>query len=120
MIPEHVRGFLRTEIKSTWMLDLLMVLKGSAPRAWAPADLIAELRGSKVVVEDCLARLVSLGIVSRDNGRYHYAGAGNPHAATIEDLVRIYAEQPLAVIKEILSSPNDKIQSFIDAFKLKR
>jgi hypothetical protein len=33
---------------------------------------------------------------------------------------RVYAERPSAVVKAILSAPNDKIQSFADAFRLRK
>jgi hypothetical protein len=35
-------------------------------------------------------------------------------------LARLYAERPLAVIREIMSAPNDKLHSFVDAFRLKK
>ena len=118
MIPKDVHTFLSREVTSTWMLDLLLLLQSSAPRAWSSDELITEMRGSKIIVEDCLIKLSSLGVIMIGAGRISYT-TSNPHDEIISKLARVYAEQPLAVVREILSSPNDKIQSFVDAFKLK-
>ena len=118
MIPEDVRTFLSHEISSTWMLELLLLLKTSAPRSWVADDLVAEMRGSKVIVEDSLIKLASLGVIMIAGGRIGYTAA-NPHDEMITKLTRIYAEHPLALIKEILAAPNDKIRHFADAFRLK-
>jgi hypothetical protein len=36
----------------------------------------------------------------------------------VAELAKLHSEYPLAVIKEIVRAPNDKIQSFVDAFRL--
>jgi hypothetical protein len=119
VIPEDVRMFLHNEIKSTWALDLLLAMKAAPARAWAADDLVAELRGSRVIVSDCLSRLVSVGVVAEDGGAYRY-NSTSPHDRVVSQLVKIYAERPIAVIREILAAPNDKIQSFVEAFRLKK
>jgi hypothetical protein len=118
VIPEDVRSFLAREVESTWMLDLLCLLKSTAPRTWSADELILEMRGSRFIIENCLGKLASLGTIMIA-GRHISYTPSNPHDQTITKLARIYAEQPLAVIRETLSTPHDKIQSFADAFKFK-
>ena len=36
------------------------------------------------------------------------------------EVVRLYGERPVSLIKEIMAAPNDKIHSFVDAFRLKK
>jgi hypothetical protein len=38
----------------------------------------------------------------------------------VQELEAAYAARPLAVIKAILAAPNEKIQTFADAFRVKK
>lgn len=120
MIPQHISEFLRAAIKSTWALDLLRLIQTTPKISWTVADLTRELRGSVPMVEGILAGFQPLGLVIEDPpGRYRYAANADLDALVVE-LLRIYHERPVAVIGELAMSPNDKIQSFVDAFRLKK
>lgn len=119
MIPIHIADFLRTAIPSTWALDALRLLKNAPDRAWTPATLSAELRGTPKMVEDILPGLKRWGLVSEEGGRWRYA-ADNALDGTVAELMQIYAERPVTVIAEIALSPNEKLHTFIDAFRMKK
>lgn len=120
MIPEHLAAFLRAAVKSVWALDLLVLIKNEPHRAWTVAALNDRLRASTSLVEEILATFTRQGLmVSEPNGTYHYQTQGETDALASE-LTRLYAARPLAVIKEIVSAPNEKIHSFVDAFRLKK
>jgi DNA-binding IclR family transcriptional regulator len=121
MIPEHLIAFLRANIKSVWALDLLVLIKTSPDRSFTAAALNDRLRASPSLVEEILGTFTRQGLVSAEaNGGYRYAPAGSETDAAVSELTRLYAERPMAVIKEILSAPNEKIHSFVDAFRLKK
>ena len=121
MIPERIRVFLRATIKSVWALDLLVLLKSAPGREWTVGALNDSLRASTSLVEEILDGFARRGLVAADGkGLYRYAPATAEMEAIAGDLVRLYAERPLAVIKEVVSAPNEKIHSFVDAFRLKK
>ncbi len=119
MIPNHIADFLRTGIPSTWALDALRLLKSAPDRSWTPAMLSAELRGTLKMVEEILPGLKRWSLVSEHDGSWRYA-ADNALDGTVAELMQIYAERPVTVIAEIALSPNEKLHTFIDAFRVKK
>lgn len=121
MIPEHVQRFVRNSIKSVWTLDLLLMMRRDSGRSWTVESLTQESRTNRTLVGDILSDLGRSGLieaVAPDSYRY---GPANPElAGLVEELARIYAERPITVVKEIVSAPNEKIQTFADAFKIKK
>lgn len=121
MIPAHLTTFLRATIKSVWALDLLVLMKSASDQSWTVTALNDRLRASTTLVEEILASFTRQGLVAVDaNGRYRYAPASADLDGLVTELTRLYAQRPLAVIKEVLSAPNDKLRSFVDAFRLKK
>jgi hypothetical protein len=63
-------------------------------------------------------------VIEDPPGRYRYA-VRTELDAIVNELLAIYAERPVAVIREIALSgtekvQNERIQSFVDAFRLKK
>ena len=74
MIPEHLRNFLRTTIKSVWALDLLVLLRSSPSQAWTTVTLNNRLRASTSLVEEILVSFTRHGLVTVEaDGTYRYA-----------------------------------------------
>jgi DNA-binding IclR family transcriptional regulator len=120
LIPDHVRQFLASTISSAWALDLLCLLKSTASREWSVSELTAELRGSTPLVEDILNVFTRRGLVSRrDSGRYRYDCRDAETDELVVEVAGIYREAPMALIKEIVRTPHQKIHTFVDAFRLK-
>lgn len=120
MIPEAVLRLIRSSIKSAWTLELLLLMRRHAARSWTVEALTAELRSSPSLVAAILIGLQQAGLVREEADlSYRY----EPRTAELDETVRqldaINAERPLAVIKEIISAPNDRLTSFVEAFKLR-
>jgi DNA-binding IclR family transcriptional regulator len=121
VIPEDVQRLIRDSIKSVWTLDVLLLMRRGGDKSWPLDELTRELRGNRTLVHDVLSALAKAGLVEADEaGNYRYRPADAEADALVERLEKIYVERPLALIKEIVSAPNEKIQSFADAFKLKK
>jgi DNA-binding IclR family transcriptional regulator len=121
VIPEHVLQFVRRHIKSVWTLDLLVLMRREAAQAWTADTLARELRGNRPLVENALSTLTRAGLLRQEaDGAYRYYPSGRDLDAVAAELERHYAERPVALIKEIASAPGDKIQSFADAFRIKK
>jgi hypothetical protein len=121
VLSAEVTEFLRSSVKSVWALEALLFVRRRAERAWTVDALVTELRSSSMVVSDLLGGFVASGLV-RDEGEagYRYAPANPALDYAVAQVEKAYAERPIAVTKAILSAPNDKIQSFADAFRLRK
>lgn len=121
VISEHVLQFVRRYIKSVWTLDLLVLMRRDRRRPWTLEKLVSELRGNRPLVQEVLSTLVRAGLLKDDGeGAYRYEPISAELEGIAAELERHYAERPVALIKEIVSAPNEKIQSFADAFRIKK
>lgn len=121
MSEGDILAFIRAQFRSIWTLELLLVMERDRDRIWTAMELVRELRASTAIVADGLLGLERAGLVaqtSRDGYAFH---ARSPELVGIAiGLRKLYAERPQVVIGEILSAPNDKVQSFADAFRFKK
>ena len=120
MTEDDVLDFVRNAIGSVWALELLLLLHRSPNQAWNDADLIASLRATTRVVAEGLATLCSKGVVMVDEaGRSATVRHRRPWARRSTLWPHCYARKPMAVTNAILSSRNDKIRTFADAFRFR-
>jgi hypothetical protein len=118
---EIVLSFARSSILSAWMLELLLLLRRDPQRQWTAEALVHEVRGSIALVTESLKSLKEIGLVAlSDAGAYCY----RPESAELDELAaalaELYKQKPTTVLRTIFSSPSDKIQSFSDAFLIRR
>jgi hypothetical protein len=120
-IQGELLEFIRTSIQSVWTLEVLLLMWRSAPTSWSAPHLVQELRASDAIVSDGLASLQAAGLVSPEaDGTFRYAPASPRLDLCVQQLAQVYRERPTAVTRAIFSSPNDKLQTFADAFRLKK
>jgi hypothetical protein len=121
VIAEPVLRFIRSSIKSVWTLELLLVMRRAAGRAWTIDEITNEMRSNRTLVSDIVTALIKDGLIEEQaSGVFRYRPANAELDELVQQLDRLYAERPLALIKEIVSAPNERIQTFADAFKLKK
>ena len=119
VIPEDVSTFIRASVRSIWGLEALLLLRSAPDQTWSPEGLSAALRGAVPLMHGILDGFVKAGIAQRrEEGGYYYA-PNSDRASVIDKLAKLNAEFPLAVAKAIVLAPNDKVQTFVDAFKIK-
>jgi hypothetical protein len=113
--------FIESSFTSIWQVELLVFLHRHADRAWSPAELVKELRGSDLVVAQSLERLRACGLVAAEaDMSARLAPASAELARLAEAVERTYHEKPSAVRRAILSTRDNKLHMFADAFKLKK
>jgi DNA-binding IclR family transcriptional regulator len=111
----------RSSVRSVWTLELLLAMRRSGDRAWPAAELVRELRASDAIVLDGLAVLQAAGLVAPEpDGRHRYAPASERLDRLVESLGQVYQERPSTLTKAIFETQDSKLQSFADAFRLKR
>lgn len=121
MIPEDtVLDFAGAMFRSVWALEVLLALKRRSERSWPAADIVRELRGSRVVVEEALDNLIAAGLViQEDTGGYCYRAGSAAIDELVVELEKLYAAKPTAVVRKIVTSPSTKLQILSDAFRIK-
>ncbi|HYE00888.1 MAG TPA: hypothetical protein VEH84_16010 [Alphaproteobacteria bacterium] len=112
---------MQSTIRSVWALDLMILLRQDPGRAWGLDALVRELRSSHSALADIVAAFKRDGLIGEDPpGQYRWQPSDGLTDRLAEDLARSYATHPVAVVKAILATPNDRLQTFADAFKIKK
>lgn len=121
MFSEELLRFIRESVTSVWALEALLILRRDAGRAWSVDELTREMRGSPQLVAEILKGFAQRGLAKQTGSRIYRYRPTPPELDTLaEELAQAYQERPISVMKAIASAPNDKIQTFADAFKLRR
>jgi hypothetical protein len=121
-IPENVRRFIAEQIRSVIVLEALLLMHGQPGRAWSAGDLGTELRVDPNWVQRELTEMALRGIVgpNADGSAWYAYDCSHPLHATIVALADAYAGRRVSVISLIFAKPVDAIQSFAEAFKLRK
>jgi hypothetical protein len=114
-------AFVQASFRSVWSLELLLVLFRSDGRCWTRAELLTELRSSEAVVSESIESLVAAGlVVIESDGSVCYRPVGEEERALIVELEDVYRRKPSAVRRAIVQTRSDKLQTFADAFKVRK
>jgi hypothetical protein len=117
----EILTFVREAFRSVWVLELLLVLRRDPNRSWTIPDLVTALQASERIVADGLQALIAAGLAAeREAGWYRFSPASPVVAQIADELVSLHARKPVAVVRAILSAPNDKIRIFADAFRFNK
>jgi len=123
VISKDVRDFVTAHIRSVVQLELLLLLQADPDREWTSAELANELRIAPDWAERESAELARRGLLMIFDGaspRFGYAAPSAEVNAAVEELARTYAERRVSLIEFLYSAPSGRIQSFADAFRLKK
>ena len=118
MLDDDLQTFIGGSIRSVWALELLLLLRRTPDRVWTPEAAARELRANERLVTDQFAGLQTAGLIACDVG-CRYAPAAPALDALCAQLETAYRERSGQVIKAIMAGPNDKLQIFANAFRLR-
>jgi len=110
----------RTCVRSVWALELLFFLRARREQPWTAERLVLEQRSSERAVRDALEAFVRAGLVRQTESSFVYEPASAELDGLVTKLAETYAERPIAVIRMIAAAPEDRLQAFLDAFRLKK
>lgn len=117
--------FIQTSVHSVDAAELLLLLSREPERWWEPSGLAARLRPTTTLSEADAARYLdqfqagSLIAVGPDR-RVQYRPATEALGAHVRMLAQAYKERPVTLFRVIYALRDLKIQSFADAFKLRK
>jgi hypothetical protein len=117
--------FLQTSVPTVDAAELLLVLAEEPGRSWLPVELTARLRATSALsdldIQRHLDQFQAAGLVAPGaDGRRRYRPADEALAAHVRMLARAYKERPVTLFRVIYTLRDLKIQSFADAFRLRR
>lgn len=118
---EEVESFIRTTFRSVWALELLCFLRQNRERALSHAEMVAELRGSDLVVVRSVEMLAAAGlIVTEADGGARYAPVSDEVDRLVEESEALYATSPDLVRRMIVAASNPNLTAFAEAFRLRK
>jgi hypothetical protein len=119
--PQELKQFIAQHVESLAQLEALLILRQDAQKAWKSGELCQRLYISPDMGEGIIVDLIRRGFAARSAGgevQYHPPSAEADRL--LVDLAAIYEERRVAVITEIYSKPVNKVQTFADAFRLRK
>jgi DNA-binding MarR family transcriptional regulator len=121
--PAEIEQFIGQHIESLAQLELLLLLRRESTRSWSCEDLSRQLYVTPDICTGIVGDLERRGFVLRDAAdsslvRYRSGGASTDQL--IDQLAGLYHQRRVAVITLIYSKPVKKVQTFADAFRLRR
>jgi len=119
--PQELCLFIQDTIPTIDAAELLVFLAGDRSRQWKVEEIAQELRPT-IIAESEIRRSLSLFltrglVVENQDGRFHYRPTSPDLDATVGALAKAFNQRPVTLIRIIYSR---KIQSFADAFKIKK
>lgn len=117
--------FIQTTIPAVDAAELLLALSAQPDAWWDPAQLAGTLRPAFGMTDAEAARCFEVfqtrGLLAiGPDKRFQYRPASEELAAQVRTLAQAYKERPVTLIRMIYALRDAKIQSFAEAFKLRR
>lgn len=112
--------FLKTFVPGVDAAELLILLYRRRQDAFTPEGAVAEL-GPGVTAGDAsryLKSFVAGGLAEAREGRYRFRDSA--HTPMVERLAQAFTHRPVTLVRILYALRDSKIQTFADAFKLRR
>lgn len=123
-ITDELRAFLKGRLTSADQIEIVLLLLGDPSRSWTASEVSQALGKTPEATAMRLFLLASQGlIVFEPSGvpRYRYGAADETAGRLLQELAAHYAASRAEVLRAIdVRTEADPVQSFADAFKLKK
>jgi hypothetical protein len=120
--PEDVQRFILENINSVEQLEVLLLLRNNPDKDWTAEAVGHALYTSEAAAVMRLTDLVARGFFSlaETETLYRYSPKPAERGRLVDAVAEAYKERRVAVITLIYSKPNDQVQAFADAFRLRK
>jgi hypothetical protein len=121
--PAELEQFLAQQIESLAELEALLFIRAEPERHWNCEDMSRLLYITADMCAGLLAELERRGFVRPvpdAEGTYQFHPASPEIDRLLGELAALYQERRVAVSTQIYSRPVKKVQTFADAFRLRR
>jgi hypothetical protein len=117
-----IKQFIDQNIESLAQLETLLLLRRVPERGWDASEIAKTLYVPQELAAALLTDLCRRGLVkvtSPAGKSYAYSAAERVDKLVLEVAVA-YQDRPVAIISLIYSKPLNKVQTFADAFRLRK
>jgi len=122
--PEEVGRFLDANVEAVEQLEILRLLGEDPHREWSAADLGREVQVTPQVLAAHLAALQGRGLLQTITREANLFCCHCPATPELDGLLRrllqVYRERPVTTINRVYSRARSMLQSFADAFRLRK
>lgn len=122
-LPSRLHRLILDCLPTLQAAEVLLFFAAHPERDFSAEEIVVLMRPTVVTVpavKEYTDLLQSSGIVSAADGRFRYGPATGELEGAIGELARAYNERPVTLIATIYRIADARIQSFSDAFKLRR
>jgi hypothetical protein len=120
-IPNEVLEFISEQIASMEQLEVLLLVSSQPDREWSAEAVFSEIQSSLPSVTQRLQDFCERGLMVQPRPLvFRYSPATRDLAETIRALSAAYKEKRVKIIETIYRKPLDDVQTFADAFKLRK
>ncbi|MEX2316737.1 MAG: hypothetical protein WD669_06270 [Pirellulales bacterium] len=121
--PAEILQFIDQNIESIAQLEALLLLHKDSQRQWSADEIAKALYITRDMADSLLVDMGRRGfarLVLPADARYSYQPRDADADRRIGQLASIYQDRRVAVISLIYSRPINKVQTFADAFRLRK
>ena len=118
-LPAALRSLILHHMPSMDHVAVLLATRADPGALHDHADIVERTRLDRDVVERALRDLVSSQLVQRAGDRCRYAPASEM-APTVDELAEMYRTRPVTLVRALYDRPARAVQSFADAFRLRK
>lgn len=122
-IPPDVRRFVAEQITSADQLDILLLMHAQPERSWTARQVSEAVFTVPTLATMRLEELVARGLLTSTGGpdpAYRYEPVSGELRDRLDGLASAYRANRVGVIQLVFQKPADPLQSFSDAFRLRR
>lgn len=124
-LPDNVRQLLQSSVPTIDALEVLIFLARHPGRSWLSKEIVDQMQPTVLLeknVKECLTLFQSQGLgVENPDAGFSYGPTSPDLQAAVAALTTAYNERPVTLIRAVYAIQDRKqIQSFADAFKLKK
>lgn len=122
-LPPPVKQLLSRHIQSVEQLEVLLLLRSQPQRAWTAAEVYEVIRSSQPSIAARLQAFTAQGFLVEENGappRFRFAPKDQNLQSAVDQTANAYQTWRVRVIEAIFAPEADPVQSFADAFKLRK
>lgn len=121
--PE-VRRIVITHLASMDHMEVLVLLFRSAPEALGKPDIVQRLKRPPELVAAALTDLLEGGLISSGESppgseAFKYEPGSESLRTSVEELMKMYNERPVTLIRAIYDRPAQPVISFAEAFRVR-
>lgn len=118
-VPKEARDLITSHIHSVAQLEMLLYLRSRTGAEITPETLGRDQKIGTDMAQGLLEDLAGRGFLTEKNGSFTYAPKGDL-SRQVDALASAYASYRVSIINLIFSRPNEGVQSFADAFRVRR